>query len=314
MPDEKFSALGSMTALTGTEQFVGLQGAGPAKLGTAAQLATYIGAPSYTAGVEDDLPAAGSGKLYLATDRNILFASSSNEWTLAGYGPNKATLGPFSDSNYFNTPAGSAVGPLMSNPYTLAIGFYVSSLPGTSGKMMVTYSEPGGSFGSGFYIAGNTSASNKLRVALKGVNSGGDNLIDVTLTTGAHALAIKYDGSNLKYSYDGAAVQTIATTGTYTAPSGSAVCYFGRWTGTGFGGDWQSLAWVRGFASAVADADLQTLSGSPSTYIPPVVSATVAWDWQARHQIASLVQYIFGTASGNGVYTSMTGAVPKTAR
>ena len=272
------------------------------------------GLVAMSSGVEDSRPAGVEGMLYLATDTSFGFLYFGGAWTVLNVGPDKATFGPFSDSNYLTGGVGATRGPLFANPYTLAMGFYVESLPGTNNHIAIAHSDNG--LGSGWYLGISTVNANKFGMPLKGVNSDAVNQFSAmpALTVGPHAIAVKYNGSNLSYSFDGAAVTNIATTGTFVPADAGDTFMLGRWVATTLPGDFLSIAWARGFASAVSDANLQTLSGSPSTYVPPsILPVVTAWDWQARHYQASNPSHVlFGSASPPAL--TLTGTIVKTGR
>lgn len=242
-------------------------------------------ATGFSSGKDRNRPAASVGATYFATDTYQIYISDGTNWIVSGVGPDKVTIdslaGGFSDSTYLNSPAGAAVGPLTALNQTVVVGFYIISLPGTGGGVFLCYQTGGASPTSGWFFAGSTTASNKLRLYLTGV-TGSIVELNLTLTVGFHVVAFNYNGSSVRYCMDGGAVSSAATTGTFTVPTSSASFLVGRFGGSGFAATWARLGFVQGFGTVLSDADMQLASGSPTTYVPGVTANDPTYDWQAR--------------------------------
>lgn len=265
-------------------------------------------------GPEDARPVVAiEGLSYIAADTGRSYFYKNAAWTVVGIGPDRCTVGPFSDANYImSTPLGRGNNPTLANPSTLAIGFYVHSLPGTGGGLLNCFATDA-SFLNGYYLGNSTVNSNKFRLAMVAVNSSGANEINATMVVGPNVLALNYSGSAIRYSLNGAAVGNISCSGTYTLPDLSGSRFIlGRWVGPGFPATWASIAWARAYSAAVSDSDLQTLSGSPTTYLPPVISAAPSYDFQARWFVGGEASYPTGGSSPSALV--LTGALFKTAR
>lgn len=268
-------------------------------------------------GADRNRPAAAAGIIYITTDTFQTYASTGSLWTVAGVGPDNCLFtgggGGFSDTNYLASPNSTLSGPTMTNPYTALMGFYVVSLPGNTGGVIYGYGS--GNITSGWLFANSTVNSNKLRIYMQGVNSNANIEINLTLTTGFHVVAFNYNGSSIRYCMDGGSVGNVSVSGTYVAPSASAVINVGRfWFGAGFSAPWLRMGFIQGYSSVLSDADMQTLSGSPSTFIPGTITTAPDFDWQARWYRAEGVsgavsQYnFFGTASNTSSFLNMIGS------
>lgn len=241
-------------------------------------------------GLDNARPAARAalvGAYYYATDTQRLYECvSSTAWTVVGIGTDKATMGAWTDSVYYN--GAHTTGPLgAAGSYSWATNIYVESLPGTGGGLYWTNANTG--ISAGWSIGGSASASNKMRVLMAGLTpSGGSaNIVElpgITLTTGPHTLAfcLKAGSTSVHYSWDGAIQTAITVSGTFAPAAASGSHYIGRWAAGSFAGSWASIAWLQAFNADLSDADLNTLSGSPTTYVPPAISTAPVFNWQSR--------------------------------
>lgn len=247
--------------------------------------ATPAGAAiGFTVGKDRSRPVAAGANIYLTTDTFQTYASDQTNWYVVGKGTDKCTVGQagggFSDTNYFVSPAGAAVGPTMINPYSLVVGFYVNSLPGIAGGIIASYGI--GNISSGWIFGNSTVNNNKIRMYMVGLTPLPFEL-NLTMTVGFHVIALNYNGTSVRYCMDGGAVTGIAATGTFTAPGASAINVVGRYFGaTGFSCIWADFAFAQGYASALSDADLQLATGNGAVFQPGILTADPAYDFQTR--------------------------------
>jgi len=263
----------------------------PVAQGTGVEPAWSAVTPSvvgFTQGKDRNRPAANAGVFYLGTDTNIFYVSTGSLWTLPGMmGTDKVTTailaGAFSDTVYFQSAAGANSGPIFGNNRSVAIGFYVNSLPGTGGGIIISINQPG-SFTAGWLFGNSTVNSNKLRFVMVGVNSSASIEINATLTTGFHVLAANYvNGTGIRFSLDGATVGTASCTGTYTAPGSLSQCTIGRYSGSsGFADSYADFGFLYEWPALLSDADLKTIGSSLSTYQPGVISTDPSYMWESR--------------------------------
>lgn len=241
-----------------------------------------------TAGKDRNRPAAAGNNIYLATDTGQTYVSDQTNWFNAGAGQDKITMdlwtGGFTDNGYLISSAGATVGPTMvATGYTLVVGFYVISLPGTGGGCIVSYGV--GNVTEGWIFSNSATNSNKLRMTMKNVNSTASNELTTmsALTVGFHTVAIGFNGTNLKCVVDGGTVQNIACTGTFAPPTLNSSVYVGRgFFSTGFSSGWMRIGFIQGYASYLSDADCQAVSNNNAAYLPGVISTDPDYDWQAR--------------------------------
>lgn len=176
------------------------------------------------------------------------------------------------------------------SPSTPAVGL------STSGVLVVRSIQAGG-YASSFLLFSGVNATRGFFFAIS-AGSGGARLLirsmsasgnvdafvpNFVATTGWHAVAwsIPADGLTLRYSLDGAAVATV-TPGTtpwpWTARLAADPVYIG--TDAATAGCPLPLAYAAIWSSVLSDADLVTLSTSPSAGAPTLPSAP-AWEWAA---------------------------------
>ena len=166
----------------------------------------------------------------------------------------------------------------------------------TSG-VIVVYSTQAGSYASSYILHSGVNATRGFFLAISS-GTGGDDLLIRSMsssgnvdawinsfvsTTGWHAVAwsIPSNGLSLRYSFDGGAV-TASTPGTTPWPftdrlPADAVTIGADGAGTGCH---VPLAYIALWSSVLSDADLVTLSTSPSAGAPTLPSAP-AWEWAA---------------------------------
>ena len=176
------------------------------------------------------------------------------------------------------------------SPSTPAVGL------STSGVLVVRSIQAGGYANSfllfsgvnttrGFFFA-ISAGSGGARLLVRSMSASGN--VDAFVpnfvaTSGWHAVAwsIPADGLTLRYSLDGAAVATV-TPGTtpwpWTARLAADPVYIG--TDAATAGCPLPLAYAAVWSSVLSDADLVTLSTSPSAGAPTLPSAP-AWEWAA---------------------------------
>jgi hypothetical protein len=192
----------------------------------------------------------------------------------------------FTDTDYFvgSSLAGSMAGdgPTMAPPYTLAVGFSMEALSGTTEKVMTCFANI--SAFKGWYLASSATNSNKMLISL---GNGAAHEFEMSsmaaLTVGAHAIAIAYDGTTLKYCLDGGTVYSLTPGITYLPPDNSAVAFFiGRYYAGGYAWTCGGVAYVQGYSSYLSDADMQAVTGTPSSYTPGGISAAPDYNMQAK--------------------------------
>ncbi len=275
-----------------------------------------------TVGRDCDRPAASSTtNIYFASDTFQTYITDQTSWYNSATGWDKVTVGRttggMGDTWYLQGPPAVNSGPTFANPYTICLGFWVVSLPGAVVGVMCGYGvgNPGTN---GWYIASSGVNANKLALKMVGVNSSAVNELSsmTALTTGFHVVCVNYDGSSFRYVVDGGTVNSVAASGAATALSASSFPMIGRWTGaTGAGASWMEAGFWLGYASALSDADMQTLSSlSGTTFKPGAISANPAYNWQASFwrdgeygatAVNSLTAY--GTASNALTYLTPNG-------
>lgn len=243
--------------------------------GSGSWVSIIAGGIGWFQGLDNALPAASTFNLYYATDTNQLYWSDGSTIRYINGATLKSTLGGptggFISTNYLSSAPGANMGPLMTNPYSLVIAFYVTSLPGTGGGLIYSY---GISTTRGWYLQNSQVNSNKLALFLQGITPNPIQL-DVTLTTGIHVIALNYNGTAVRYCLDAGTVKTVSVSGSFTGPDSTCVVKWGGyWGNNSFPMTWGEVNYVLGYPSALSDADLQTVSGSASTYRPGVISAT----------------------------------------
>ncbi len=163
--------------------------------------------------------------------------------------------------------------------------------------------------------------TNKMRVLMAGLTPSGGSagtieLPGFTLTTGVHSLAwcLKSGATSFHYSYDGSIQTAITVSGTFLPSTNAGSHYIGRWAGASFAGSFASLAWLQAFNADLSDGDLNTLSGSPSTYVPPNISTAPVFNWQSRWCLDAPVSVVgVGTQAGRLQGTGSV-AIAKTLR
>ena len=176
------------------------------------------------------------------------------------------------------------------SPSTPAVGL------STSGVLVVRSIQAGG-YANSFLLFSGVNATRGFFFAIP-AGSGGARLLvrsmsasgnvdafvpNFVATSGWHAVAwsIPADGLTLRYSLDGAAVATV-TPGTtpwpWTARLAADPVYIG--TDAATAGCPLPLAYAAVWSSVLSDADLVTLSTSPSAGAPTLPSAP-AWEWAA---------------------------------
>lgn len=243
-----------------------------------------------SSGLDKARPAASTALInafYYATDTEKLYRCvSATAWTVVGIGRDKATMGVWSDGIYYSGV--NTTGPIGAvGSFSWACSFYVESLPGTAGGLIWTNAKSDLTLG--WSIGASATASNKMRMLMAGLtpSGGAANVVElpgITLAVGVHTLAVcfKAGATSIHYSYDGSIQTAIVVAGTFVPVTSAATHYIGRWAAGGFAGAWASIAWLQAYNADLSDGDLNTLSGSPSTYIPPSISTAPVFNWQAR--------------------------------
>lgn len=257
-------------------------------------------------GKDRNRPAASTAAIYITTDTNQTYLSDGTNWHLPGGIGDKAIATAFNSTNYLIAAGvGTANGgPTMSASRTCVIGFRCDTLPGTNRHILVCNAAP--TTFVGWYLRVSNTNSNKFVLWLNGTNSSAEIELNsmATLTTGAHSFAVTWDGTTVGYCLDGGTVNTKTPGGTYTGPNASTATYtIGLDANLGNAASDFSIAYVQSYASVVSNADLQTLTGSPSTYLPGNISTDPEYDWQARWNASGLNLPVYGSsapANGSG--------------
>lgn len=242
-----------------------------------------------TTGKDKDRPAAAVGSVYVSDDTFQSWISTNSLWVNTRAAGDIVSIGrydgnAFNDIIYLQGPTGATVAPTMVAPYTLVFGVYVLTLPGTGGGCMISFGI--GGVTEGWIFSNSQVNSNKVRMTMKNVNGTASNEFSSlsALTTGPHMFAIAYDGSNLKGCMDGGSVQTIATTGAFTAPTAASQCWVGRgFFGTGFSDPWGEYILLAGYASYLSDANMQAVTAAPATHRLGLITPNIDFYHNASH-------------------------------
>lgn len=250
-----------------------------------------------TTGLDKNRPAASPVSAFIATDSGSFYLADGTivrNFNL----PEKSGWGGFSDSNYMQSQsAGASVGPLMTNPYTIFFQITLASQPGAVVQVILGFNNASTD---GWYVATSSVNANKLAFFNAGLNGAAYNQFSgmTALTAATHMIAISWDGTNLKLVADGGSAVNLTPSGSMTAPSASARVTLGRYSGgTGFAFTSGSISSLYGYASALSTADMQTLTGTPSSYFPGVITAAPAYVWTSKILTTILGWPIWGSAA-----------------
>lgn len=224
-------------------------------------------------------PSVTAGQIYYATDTGVAYQCvAPPDWVVVGIGPDKATMGPFTDSKY----AQNQNGPLGSTAFTWVINYYCETVPGSELYLWTCTSGGGGGRGwaIGSAVGGTTCG---LLLDLGGYVK--TSLVGASNTTGPHTLAVAYDSGTIRYAFDGVVKTPIVVAGTFAPAVLGDIHRIGGWVNPSLPGSWASLSWMQAFSSVLSNSDLALISGSPSDYRPQAVTGTLVFDWRANRQI-----------------------------
>lgn len=230
-----------------------------------------------------------AGAVYFATDTGQMYFGTSANWlNPAAAGGDRVTLGiaqtasGFTDSIFMQSVISALSGPIFGSGRSVAVGFYVLSLPGVGGGVIINNGS--GGTGVGWSLANSQANANKLRVLMAGVASSGN--IELAgpgaLTIGFHVLAMTWTSPTLTYCLDGGTIFTVAASGTYAPPTSSSNVFIGKFNTSGSAAGWMEFGFVQEFASVLSNTDLQGIGAQLAAYIPGNVTPNPAYDWQAR--------------------------------
>lgn len=226
----------------------------------------------FLTGTDRARPAPTVANVYLATDTFQVYASDTTQWYNTAAGWDRITVDStlvatgFADASYLVGPVGANNAPMMTPPYTIAFGMNVVSLPGTAGSIPVGYGASGTN--AGWYLRNSPTVTNTMKFGASA--AGGFTefaLTGFTLTTGFHVLALNWSGTNLRYSWDGGTVQTVAASLTYVPPTAACNFAIGRWVAAGgLFCNWMRWGQIYGYNSLLADLDLQALGANTANF------------------------------------------------
>lgn len=235
-------------------------------LSSAQVTAAIAAAPSATAGLDAARPAASAlGRSYYATDTRALYLDTGSAWVAASNGcaPDGLTLAGFSSSAYLR----GTNGPPGGKGTTLALCFYVPSLPGATQRFL--WSCCNGARGWGIAMSGPSITNNALDLVLNNSSVLFDKQIGTALAVGWHtvAVAVASDGLSLAYSIDGAAATTGVSlaAGSYVAASAADNHTLGGWFASLAMGDGLEIGAAVSIAAVASAAQLQALSADYAT-------------------------------------------------
>ncbi len=257
------------------------------------------GVSLYSSGLDNARPAASAslvGSYYYATDTNATyFCNTATTWRVAsaGFGSDKATFKGFADATSAFKAAAPALNSLsgafmfipFANPSTYTYMFWDMNAGGGSRGIAVTAYHSGvDNEGVGFLVGGSGNiwpASTTFAGALNVV----------------HAISWSFDGTNLRTSWDGAAV-VVTTCATPPSASGDPVII-----GTYGSGSYPAIpiefVAAKTFSDAVDDAGLRALSGAAARAayrIPTPTGNTIQVDINAARMLEGQIVY---DVSGN---------------
>ena len=252
-----------------------------------------------TAGLDGARPTATLGALYTATDTGVRYLCESNgsggaRWAVVGARGNEGrdTTAVYFDGS--STYADTSVTIVGSTIVSFAAVFAMHTAP--SGQQVILTVNP-------------NTGTDGLYLSI-GRDAGDRYLIDVyrfgfstplTYLTGAtisgspatlHCVAVTLEANAVRFSLDGAAVQS-ESNGTGSAAVGTAALRLGRGSAGGYLTGWMTTAVL--WSTAVGDSDLVAVSGaaraagSTPGRIPAVSGATEIVRWHAGWQRAPLL-------------------------
>ncbi len=280
-------------------------------------------AVGFITGKDRQRTAAATTNIYFSSDTNtgIEYLSNGSSYAIPGAGYDKVAMGQiaggvggFTDTTYFASAAALSVAPHMKSG-TFALMFYVNSLPGAVNQQLAGYSS--GNITSGWALKVSATNANQMACLFTGLNSTGNILLSGTaLTTGVHCFIFTYDSATtIKFCLDGGTVNSATVSGTFTAPTSSASFGIGRFLGAGgLSCGWFDYVGLSGWNSVLSDGEMQTASGSPSTFrfgnttADPDFFHYASWCSLAGAGGGAAVWPISGAASVRASYMSAQGS------
>jgi len=239
-----------------------------------------------TAGADASRPAASTGLIgstYTATDTATRYLCESDgsggaRWCVAGrhqYEGRDTTCARMGGTRRATSDTSTTASTILSG----AVVYSVGALPGSA--VILVSVESGG--GWQIQFGGNAGDRGLLQSYRAGMGTATVNLTGATAAAdnALHCLAWTWDGTTVRYSWDGGAVATAShTSGTMTGAT-TPVRYGANGGGT-FAPD-ADLAAVKLWTTAVGDAGLEAaaLAGAATGRIPDPAGATCVHDWHA---------------------------------
>jgi hypothetical protein len=240
------------------------------------------GGGGFSSGLDSARPDAllvTAGTIYYATDTGVAYQCvSSTEWVVVGIGPDKATMGPFTDLKY----AQNQSGPLGGTSFTWVVNYYCETVPGSELYLWACASVGGSGRG---WAIGSAVGGTTCGLLLDLGSYVKTNLVGAVNTMGPHTLAVAYDSGTIRYAFDGVVQTPIVVAGTFAPALLGDIHRIGGWVNPTLPSNWASLSWLQAFSSVLSNSDLALISGSPSDYRPQAVTGTLVFDWRANRQI-----------------------------
>lgn len=260
-----------------------------------------VSAPtSGTLGARPASPAAGDR--YLATDYDVVLECVvAGTWRVAGADRVGVSLGPtaaaaaYTASGIVSASPGIAVGPTLAGGQSIALGFWMDSVP-TTEQVLASYQTSA----NGWIIALNGNGTSGYLYVLRQGITGPGAVAKVDLGTqavlvGANTLAIDFAANNLSFTWslNGGAAATIVTSGSYTPPDSDAHFVLGNYqlasTVPLIAG---SLSWAQAWSTLLGGSTLATVSGAYLSLLPGNPdAATCTYAWMAARSASGSAQH-----------------------
>jgi hypothetical protein len=273
------------------------------------------GAPtSGTLGARAASPAAGA--VYYATDYDVtLVCAVAGTWRVMAADKVGVSLGPttaaaaYTASGIVSASPGTAVGPTLAGGQSIALGFWMDSVP-TTEQVIASYQTSA----NGWIIALNgTLTSGYMYVLRHGITGPGAaakvDLGTQAVLVGANTLAIDFAANDLSFTWslNGGAAATIVTSDSYTPPAANAHFVLGNYqmeaTVPLIAG---SLSWAQAWSTLLGGATLATVSGAYLSLLPGNPgAATCTYAWMAARAPSGSAQH---DAIGNATPLTINGA------
>lgn len=265
---------------------------------------------SHTSGALGARPASpAAGDTYLATDYDLLLTCAvAGTWRVAGADRLGVTLGPFaSGQSLTSTSAGVTVGPTCADGTTVAVGFWIGSVPATEQILWSRFTAS-----SGWFIGVSQAATGYLYIYRYGTTGPGTLAkvdLAASVVTGANTLALTVaaNGLALVWSLNGSAPATIIVSGTYVPPASDASHILGNYSIADVPFLDGSIAWAQSWGAGVASATLQRISTARAALIPgdPGATSSAFAFLVAAHPAGVAVGTPTGTGATPLTYTGM---------